>query len=191
MTEKKKVDVHRTVYTFAYLRNISYTCLKKAKAEEKGSSNLIASSMVFSAFSFEAYLNHLGSHVTDFWNIIERKLSPKEKLETLGSILKMNIDYGSRPFQTFNRMIALRNTLAHGKTEILTENSIQILADGDVPRVPSTSWEEEISIDNASRYLDDSKEMIQILNSKAGIEDFYLFVPEEANWFMSNAEDDT
>jgi hypothetical protein len=118
-------------------------------------------------------------------------LSPKEKLETLGSILKMNIDYGSRPFQTFNRMIALRNTLAHGKTEILTENSIQILADGDVPRVPSTSWEEEISIDNASRYLDDSKEMIQILNSKAGIEDFYLFVPEEANWFMSNAEDDT
>ena len=52
-------------------------------------------------------------------------------------------------------MIALRNTLAHGKTEILTENSIQILADGDVPRVPCTSWEEEISIDNASRYLDD------------------------------------
>ena len=33
--------------------------------------------------------------------------------------------------------------------------------------------------------------MIQILNSKAGTEDFYLFVPDEANWFMSNVEDDT
>ena len=188
---RKSVQAQRTVYTFAYLRSISWACLKRAKEEHKGSYNFIAASMTFTAFSVEAYLNHLGNHVTNFWETIERKLSPPEKLDTLASFLEIDLDFGSRPFQTFHRMFTLRNSLAHGRTEKLTVNSIQVLAEDEIPHMPSTSWEEEISIDNATRYLEDSKAMILTLNAKAGIEDYLLWVPEEADWNASIVEDDT
>ena len=147
--------------------------------------------MIFTAFSLEAYLNHLGNHVTEFWETIERKLNPKEKLDTLATILEIDLDFGTRPFQTFHRMFTLRNSLAHGRTENLTVNSIQVLSDDDVPHMPSTSWEEEISIENASKYLEDAKAMIINLSEKAGIEEYLLWVPEEADWFASIAENDT
>lgn len=189
--KRKSVQGQRTVYTFAYLRSISWSCLKRAKEEYKGSYNFIAASMIFTAFSLEAYLNHLGNHVTEFWETIERKLNPKEKLDTLATILEIDLDFGTRPFQTFHRMFTLRNSLAHGRTENLTVNSIQVLSDDDVPHMPSTSWEEEISIENASKYLEDAKAMIINLSEKAGIEEYLLWVPEEADWFASIAENDT
>ncbi len=191
MEKRKSVQGQRTVYTSAYLRNISWTCLERAKEENKGSYNFIASSMIFTAFSVEAYLNHLGSEVTNFWDTIERKLSPKDKLDTLASILEIDIDYGSRPFQTFHNMFSLRNSLAHGRTEKLTVNSIQVLGDDEIPNMPTTTWEEEISVENASRYLEDSKELIITLNEKAGIDDFILYVPAVTDWFASVVDDDT
>jgi hypothetical protein len=191
MKKRKSIQGQRTIYTTAYLRNISWTCLERAKEETKGRYNFIASSMVFTAFSVEAYLNHLGSEKTNFWDTIERKLSPKQKLDTLSSIIGIDIDYGSRPFQTFQKMFSLRNSLAHGRTEKLPVDSIQVLSDDEIPNMPTTTWEEEITIKNASRYLADSKEMIRMLNEKAGMADFILYVPEETEWFTSLVDDDT
>lgn len=145
--------------------------------------------MVFAAFSLEAYLNHLGRAVTEFWDSVERKLSPREKLDLLASVLRFRIDYASRRFQTFVAMFAFRNTLAHGKTESLTEESVQTLADGDVPELPKTTWEEAISLENASRYLSDSKEIVLQLNLKAGLDPFLLWSPQEAEWETAPIED--
>jgi len=183
MTKRKVlVKGKKTLYTFAYLRTISWACHKRAKESIKGRNLLISSSMVFTAFSIEAYLNHLGSNVTDFWDSVERKLSPREKLDLISSILKIKIDYGSRPFQTFVNMFAFRNALAHGSTEILSAESIQILSDEDIPSLPKASWEESITLESATRYLEDGKAIVLHLNSKAKLDSDLLWTPETAEW---------
>ena len=177
-----RVSATTTFYTFAYLRSVSWACRQRAGQEVSGSNLFAASSMVFSAFSIEAYLNHLGTSLVEFWDTIERKLSPREKLDLLAGILRIELDYGNRPFQTFTKMFAFRNALAHGRTESLTQDSLQVLSEDDVPDLPRTSWEEAISIDNASRYLDDAKEIVLILNEKAGLEPGLLWTPGTAEY---------
>jgi hypothetical protein len=134
-----RVSATTTVYTFAYLRSVSWACRKRAQEESAGRNLFAASSMVSSAFSIEAYLNHLGANLIEFWDTIERKLSPREKLDLLTMILRIQLDYGKRPFQTFAKMFAFRNALAYGRTESLTEDSLQVLSEDDIPDLPRTS----------------------------------------------------
>jgi hypothetical protein len=184
-----RVKARRTKCTFAYLRSVSWTCHKRAKESVQGRNLLIASSMVFAAFSVEAYLNHLGSSVTEFWDSVERKLSPREKLDLLAWVLRFSVDYGSRPFQTFVDMFAFRNALAHGRTESLSQETLQFLSEDDVPELPRTKWEESISLESASRYLADSKEIVLLLNSKADLEPILLWSPDTAEWELAPTDD--
>jgi hypothetical protein len=184
-----RVKATKTKYTFAYLRSVSWTCLKRAKESIHGRNLFIASSMVFSAFSIEAYLNHLGRSVTEFCDSVERKLSPREKLNLLASVLRFHVDYGSRPFQTFVDMFAFRNALAHGRTESLTQETLQFLSEDEVPELPRTKWEESISLESADRYLADSKEIVLRLNSKANLEPLLLWSPDTAEWEMAPIDD--
>ena len=72
---------------------------------------------VFSAFTVEAYMNHLGQNQVAGWGILERKLSPREKLDFLSTALHFTVDWSRRPYQSFDVMLKLRDALAHGKTE--------------------------------------------------------------------------
>jgi hypothetical protein len=130
---------------------------------------------VFSAFSLEAFLNHLGQRVTPFWSSVELKLSPVEKLEVLLKVLNLQVDFGKRPFQTFKSMMKFRNALAHGKTQTLVQEVVQGFEEGQTPPFPLTSWESEISSENATVYLDDSKEIMAFLGQKIGFNEKTLF----------------
>ncbi|HVN16077.1 MAG TPA: hypothetical protein VMT73_10095, partial [Anaerolineales bacterium] len=95
--EKKLVTSDKTVYTVGYLRQVSWHTLKEAKEEEKGSYLNLMASLVFSAFTIEAYLNYLGEKVIPFWSTIERGLSPSKKLEIIVTQLRQHIDFVRRP----------------------------------------------------------------------------------------------
>jgi hypothetical protein len=191
MEKKKKfVVAEKTVYTVGYLRSVSWHALEDAKESERGSYFNLMTSLVFSAFTLEAYLNHLGAKIIPFWLTIERNLSPAKKLEIIAVQLAKPIDYGRRPFQSFKVIFQLRDFLAHGRTEHLTEKSIQFLSDGDKPELPKAKWQRQVTIENVQRYCDDTKEIIEYLHSASGLDFNPLHVPETAGWLITLADED-
>jgi len=188
--KKKLVAAKKTVYTVGYLRSVSWHALKEAKEiKEESYLNLMAS-LVFSAFTIEAYLNHLGAKIIPFWLTIERNLSPSKKLEIIAVQMAKPIDYGHRPFQSFKSIFQLRDLLAHGRTEYLAEETIQILADGDEPKLPKAEWQKQVTIEKVQRYFDDTKEIIEYLHSASGLDVNPLFVPETSGWKISPIDDE-
>jgi len=135
-----------------------------------------------SAFSMEAYLNHLGSETIPYWATLERRLGPGEKLDVLTKHLLPSIDLAKKPFHTFSVLFGFRNALVHGRTEYLTAESTQCLSEDAVPWLPETKWEKMISQPMAERFLADTKSMIQILQASAHLEPGLLYTPEEAGW---------
>lgn len=86
------VKIERTVNASAFLRSISYFCHEQVILNEKGKTLYIAASMMFSAFSIEAFLNHLGSLRIPSWGRVETRLSPKAKLKRLLKDLQVDVD---------------------------------------------------------------------------------------------------
>lgn len=121
-TQKKAlVTQERDLNTYAELWHASECVLAAGLAQPRGSSWQFLSSIVLTAFAFEAYLNHVGPQVLSCWGSLER-LSPNSKLRLLCEIMKVNLagTVGERPLQTINQLFKFRNTLAHGRSETIT-----------------------------------------------------------------------
>ena len=189
MEEKRLVSSHKSVYTVGYLRSVSWHMLERAKVTDKGKNLKIMASIVFSAFTLEAYLNHLGEKLIHYWITIEKNLSPYQKLEVISTTLNLRIDNGQRPFQSFREIFRFRNFLAHGRTEKLTDDSVQKLSEGENPELPKTEWQEALSIKYAQRYLDDTLEMINVLHDESGLDFNPIFTPEIGGWTSSIVEE--
>lgn len=175
---KVRVSTRKTVYTFVRLRSISVELLGRANSGEHGQSLMLSASMVFSAFTFEAFLNHVGASQTNFWTSVER-LAPLTKLELISTIKSFNVDLKKRPFQTIKRMFRFRDALAHGKTQEIYKESIQFLKEDERPQPPMTDWEKEITLGNAKLYLDDTRAAMTMICDKCGIEPMDMFVSME------------
>lgn len=123
---KVLVTKQRTVNTYAELWQGSAFCLRSGLANPQGAAWHFLSSVLLTAFSFEAYLNHVGSEVLESWAELE-KLSPLGKLRVLAEALSLQIPAaGTRPVQTLKELYLFRNTVAHGRSaEIRTEPAVK------------------------------------------------------------------
>ena len=119
MTKRPKIVVtkERTIHTYAELWHASSCLIAKVEEHPPGSAWQYLSSIVLTAFSFEAYLNHVGSSEIACWEGLER-LSPLSKMQLLAEFLKVQVPgtSGTRPLQTLGKLLAFRNTIAHGKS---------------------------------------------------------------------------
>jgi len=105
------------VHTYAELWHASHCVLDAGLKEPRGSSWQFLSSIVLTAFAFEAYLNHVGPSAIACWSGLER-LPPWSKFELLCETLNAKFPEGSnnRPLQTVTQLLAFRNTMAHGRS---------------------------------------------------------------------------
>ena len=165
---KVSIKGERKIFTFAHLINGAYFALENSKKFEEGRFYNCLFTIIFSAFCFEAYLNHIGSEKFSAWEIIEKKLQPKEKLNVISQNLNLFFDYSRRPFQTIDKLFKFRNSIAHGKSEDCSIDEIQNKT--REIKEPKTKWEHECSIENAERYFLDVKEAIEEIHKKAGFE---------------------
>jgi hypothetical protein len=168
MNQKYKVEVERTINTYAYMAMSANHSLKCCKREEEGCFYQSMSSLIFSAFTLEAYMNHLGSRRIEYWEEIEsiRYLS---KLKVLYINLGFDFDKSKRPLQTVIQLIKFRNLMAHGKTEKLFGSKVintPSLNPGE--EVVESDWEKFCNPEEAERALDDVREIVEKLNSAAG-----------------------
>jgi hypothetical protein len=175
--ERSRMLVERQVHTYAEMLHTARSLLIMGKNQEEGSFFQFMSSLVFSAFTLEAYLNHLGDKLFRCWDKLERGLSPMDKLHIIAEKIELNIDLGKRPFQSLNELFKFRNSLAHGKSEVVTEEktiSSNAVADY-LFYTPLTKWEEYCNQENASKALDDVEKIIAEIHHKANIDGEILF----------------
>jgi len=177
-TPKAQVSKKRTVHTYAELWHGSKVLLERSQAEMKGSKWLWMGSLILTAFSLEAYLNHIGPIIFECWDSLDR-LSPEGKLDIICEKLGINLDKGARPRQTVHELIKFRNNLAHGKTvPVPPENTIRDVdqyLDKFLGIRPLAVWEKFCTEKKAIRAREDIEKVLQLIHDKVNPENDPLF----------------
>jgi hypothetical protein len=157
----------------ANLWHTSRCLLERGQEQEKASFHQFMASLVFTAFTLEAYLNWLGDKLFPHWNYLER-LKPKEKLDLISDQLKVAVDHGQRPWQTLKPLFGFRNDIAHGKPEAITSESIEPIDEHlgkKLSKIERTEWEKFCTCESALRAREDVERIIKILHAAAGLKD--------------------
>ncbi len=139
------------VYNFNIMRSLSKKYLEKASGDACPD---CTTSLLYSAFSLEAYLNYSGDRLFECWSEIEKGLSPVTKIKLICEQLNLELDFSRRPLQTVKRVFDLRNLVVHPKAE---------LAEGDfasVDNLPQPVWEQLSTIELAQRAIEDFGKLI-------------------------------
>jgi len=146
------------IKTYVYLFNVSYSSIKEAETEEREDVIFYRcmTSIVFLAFSIEAYLNHMGEEKLKYWKEDFENLRPIAKLRLIMSRYS-DIDFSRRPFQSFSDIFDIRNQLAHGKT---------VFAFDKYPKEPLAKWGKLCNVRTVKRLLDDTEKMIRFIHAK-------------------------
>lgn len=174
----KKVTGRRTVLTYSYLYHSAYYSYEEGIEKERnggeGSFYNFLNVIILLAFTIEAYLNHCGEDLIDYWDCIDR-ISTLDKLRVISEIKDIDFDTSKRPYQTIKKMINLRNTLAHGKTKNIT-GIIKYNSINEVSRkVPMLDWEKHCTEKSAKRFLNDTESVIKKIHSSIYKKEFPFF----------------
>jgi len=164
-------ESEREIKTFVDLFHGSEVLLEKSKNTIEGSYYTTMSSLLLTAFTFEAYLNHLGEEKISFWQEIE-KVSIFNKYKILCTEFSISINLGKRPYQTFKSLFKFRNSIAHGSSQIITDKKVVSLKSDILEHEPKTQVEEFCTVANAIQARKDIEVMIIELNSYAGLGEF-------------------
>lgn len=181
MNSNRKVIVtkERNVTTYAEMWHTSHCLLVKGQEELRISVHQFRASLVFSAFTLEAYLNHIGAKIFSCWEDLEG-LSPKKKLNVIAERINVEIDYGKRPWQIMKKLFDFRNDIAHGKSIKVKSEKILPLekySDDDFNELfERTRWEKYCTEKNAVRAREDVEAIVKIMHKAAGFENDFPFV---------------
>lgn len=170
MRSKQKVSVatEREVITYSHMWHTSECLLKRGQEQEAGSFHQFMASLVFTAFTLEAYLNHAGPKLFQCWEDSER-LCPKKKLNLIAEHLGVTINYGTRPWQVMKDLFGFRNTIAHGKSRVF-KPPVKVISleehEADISMV-RTKWELFCTQTNAEGARADVEKMVYTLYEAA------------------------
>jgi hypothetical protein len=161
----------REVRTFVDLAHGADVLIMKTEQEQKGSYYTTMSALLLTAFTFEAYLNHLGEKTIKFWEEIE-PIKVMDKYSAHCKNLDLNPDFSKRPYQTLKSLFKFRNSIAHGKSQILQETKEVSSQDDHHLHSLKTYWEEYSILENAKRAKEDVEQIIVELHKAAGLGDY-------------------
>lgn len=152
-------DVHSKTYTALF--NTGLHLLDMAERYELGSTLNLQSAIVFIAFTFEAYLNHVGEEEIKFWDEIDR-ISHAKKLTVLEKHL--GFDKSKSSFNTVKELFEMRNNFAHGRT--VRETIVKV---SKAPFPAFDAWtllpREQLTKETVRHYFDDVKASIELINA--------------------------
>lgn len=169
-----KVQLYGTkeIRAAAYNRMTAGYFLKLAEASQEGQFYTSQASLLFSAFTHEAFLNTLGPKIIPFWEELEY-LKPTQKLTIIAKTLHYSPDFSQRPYQTLKALFDFRNAMAHGRDE-------EIHLEGmTVPRSESglgyteavtAVWVAYCTVNNAKRAYEDVEKIARDLSDRAKVE---------------------
>ncbi|MEX0958513.1 MAG: hypothetical protein WDZ63_04445 [Burkholderiales bacterium] len=136
--------------------------LKLAQLGEEGNFYSSMASIVFSAFTYEAFLNIAGEEVIPptEWEKIERA-GWRRKQAALFKVLSVPIDMDTRPGSTLDEIFEFRNRMAHGREETKEVNGVTVadLRPLTIQEATSTDWERKCSPEFAARAFCDVRDV--------------------------------
>jgi hypothetical protein len=187
-----EVSGDRAVKTFAHLSHGSGVIRDRALKKESGYYWDSMASLLLTAFSFEAYLNHLGGRLLPYWEQLDR-LPWQKKLQVILTHLKHTPDLGKAPYQTLYGLFLFRNAVAHGRdTKENFGPEIRLIDDETfrAHELIKTEWEKVCTPEWAQKALTDIKEIIEQLHDLAGFEKFDLISSDSASWSIRFVSDE-
>lgn len=156
-----------TYKSFAYNYKASTFFLKNSELSDAGRYYNILSSILFSALSLEAYINHQGSLDIVNWEKWDKEEKPsiKQKLKKFSTFNDFKIDYTIEPYSSINILFDIRNVITHGQTITIKKkikkpqnNSKAALKDLE------TDLEKQCTIKKAKEFNKRTKKIIELLN---------------------------
>ena len=176
-----KVTTERTIYTYSYLHLAGWSELKEAEQALEGRFFNCLASMLFCAFTLEAYLNHIGPMYVPNWWQKERNLGRRGRLVAVCQKLHFVPNLERRPFRTFSEIFDFRDALVHGRTvHLSTEHESKRMA--HIPKYPKGAWEKQVALKAAGRFHNDTAKMIHRLHKLAGFSEDPFTSPWKASW---------
>jgi hypothetical protein len=175
---KMFVTKEREVNTYADMWHTSRCLLEKGMEDPKGCYHQFMASLVFTAFTLEAYFNHVGPQLFKYWSDLER-LGPKEKLNIIGERLGVKVDYSRRPWQVMKHLFGFRNDKAHGKSQIIKMSEVissHKYSDTRFGERVQTEWEKYCTQRNAQKAREDVEAMINELHRLGKFKPDYPFL---------------
>jgi hypothetical protein len=114
--DRFQVNNKREINTYVYLYKAARVTLSQAQDSEENRLYNCMGAIVFAAFLMEAYLNHIGERLLEYWDDqIKKNLGIENKLKIIAHELDLETDYSRRPFQSFSTIFKFRNHMAHAK----------------------------------------------------------------------------
>jgi len=160
----------REVRTFVILNHGVDVLIKKTEEDEKGSNYTAMGALLLTAFTFEAYLNHLGEMRIKLWKETE-SIRVMAKYNILCKDVDLTPDFTRPPYQTLASLFKFRNAIAHGRSKVLVETKEVSSKDERYKHTPKAHWEEYCTLNNAKRAKKDVTQIIFELHKKAGLGD--------------------
>ncbi len=155
------MKIHSQVRVNKELKLITYAehwatagcLLDRAAREKRGSYHQYLACITFTAFTLEAFLNHIGEELFDSWRDEFEQINVKGKIRDITDKVSVNVDYGVTPWQVVPELVAFRNKVAHGKNERLLEEVFLPLDkyDEHFNIFLKSDWQEVATMDNAKR----------------------------------------
>lgn len=170
--------------TYASLIHTAWHLLDMAERYEEGSLLNLQAATVFSAFAFEAYLNHVGAEELTFWEDIDR-IPHKKKLTVLSKHLGFTMNKSDRPFRTISELFQLRNALAHGRTEKLTKTRTS-KAKPDREDLWRLLPREKLTAESVRRYHDDVMAAAEQINAARSVPDVLMWNEGPRKYLISS-----
>lgn len=173
---KVKTTRERLLVTYAEHWHSSRVFLKLGIENPKGSYHQFLGSIVFTAFSLEAFLNHVGEALFNSWPELE-KLTPKGKVNLITEKLGIKVDYGSMPWQVIPEIFGIRNRIAHGRNELLRDERMLTVDtyDEKMGEILRSKWQGYATQKIAERAREKVEEICKTIWGKTDFKEHELF----------------
>jgi hypothetical protein len=171
-----KISRERLLISYAEHWHSSRTFLKLGTENRNGSYHQFLGSIVFTAFSLEAFLNHVGEALFMSWPELE-KLTPKGKVDVITEKLGIKVNYGFMPWQIVPEIVGIRNKIAHGKNELLQDERMLTVDTYDerMGEILRANWQSYATQQGAERAREKVEEIFKAIWAKTEFKEHELF----------------
>jgi hypothetical protein len=171
MSGKATYKGHREIRTYVTLYYAASALTKRAENDVKGRTYTLMGALVLCAFTFEAYLNHLGEGKLHLWKKTDF-INVWAKNDMVCKHLKLSPDFSRRPHKSLRKLFKLRDRLAHGRSETLTTK--KYVGTGYEPPLlsPKAAWEKGVNLEFCKQATGDLCKVLKQMHAAAGLGDY-------------------
>lgn len=166
------------VNTYAHLRHSNQIVIDLIEARAKGCYYHSITSIVLSAFTMEAYCNHIGVIKVKKWEAIE--FTPiVDKINFICGQFDLCVDWSSGPWQAVGEAIKLRNHMAHGESETVSVSKtirVRDPNDDDFVTHAHPKWHDDKMEAKALRCFKGVGSAIEKMHKASGSDDILFFL---------------